>query len=104
MIQIGFTLRQDFIAQELCVNRDNPKMKCGGFCYLSKKMHESEKDDIDRKNIANLQVALALHYFRNPFYFPEPTSHDTSRIVSPTVGLVPGTSVAMFRPPQNNLI
>ncbi len=33
-----FELRRDFIAKNLCENRNRPKMKCGGKCYLRKQL------------------------------------------------------------------
>lgn len=42
-IYVDFLLRQDYIAQNLCVNRSKPALKCGGKCYLMTKIQELSK-------------------------------------------------------------
>ncbi len=34
LLQTAFELRRDYIAEHLCVNRDQPELKCNGKCYL----------------------------------------------------------------------
>lgn len=47
MVMFGFYMNQEYIAKNLCVNRDKPAMHCNGKCHLSKKLKEEEKKDQD---------------------------------------------------------
>ena len=35
LIYLDFNLRRDYIAEILCINRDEPVTFCGGECYLN---------------------------------------------------------------------
>ena len=37
-----FFANEDYIAANLCVNRDHPEMHCNGHCQLDKKLHEDQ--------------------------------------------------------------
>lgn len=37
-----YELNKDYIAKNLCENRDKPKMKCCGKCYLRKQLKKAE--------------------------------------------------------------
>lgn len=53
-ILISFQINQDYIAKNLCENRDKPKMQCNGHCQLFKQLGETQspKNSIFQKNIA----------------------------------------------------
>jgi hypothetical protein len=40
-----YHLNQDYIAANLCENKDNVAMNCKGKCYLNKKMNTQEKHE-----------------------------------------------------------
>jgi len=42
-IYIYFSTYQKYIAEYLCVNRENKSLNCNGKCYLMKKMKNSEE-------------------------------------------------------------
>lgn len=45
VIVIDFYANQDYIARNLCENRDKPVMHCGGTCHLRKRLaHEDNQD------------------------------------------------------------
>jgi len=47
-ILVNFKINQDFIAEVLCINKDEPITVCNGTCYLSqelKKAYESEEHE-----------------------------------------------------------
>ncbi|WP_145667123.1 hypothetical protein [Chitinophaga polysaccharea] len=46
-VMLDFYLNQEYIAKNLCVNRNKPAMHCNGKCHLSKKLKEEEKRDQD---------------------------------------------------------
>lgn len=39
-----FYINRDYIAKNLCVNRNKPQMNCCGRCYLRKKLKQDEKN------------------------------------------------------------
>ena len=41
----AFKLNQDFIAKVLCINKERPKLKCDGNCYLNKELKKNNGDD-----------------------------------------------------------
>ncbi|MGH1366077.1 MAG: hypothetical protein ACRBF0_21135 [Calditrichia bacterium] len=41
---IDFQMRWDYIAKNLCVNKDNPISTCAGKCYLNKKIKQSSDE------------------------------------------------------------
>lgn len=44
-IRFSFELNRTYIAKNLCVNRTKPELKCGGKCYLMKKLAEKQKQE-----------------------------------------------------------
>lgn len=46
-VMLDFYLNQQYIAKNLCVNRDKPSLHCNGKCHLNKKLKEEDKRDQD---------------------------------------------------------
>jgi len=48
---IDYAINKDYIASNLCINKDTPQSSCEGKCYLEKKITESaESKDSNDKN------------------------------------------------------
>ena len=45
VVVAGFYANQDYIAKNLCENRDNPKMRCCGRCLLRKRLARENNQD-----------------------------------------------------------
>ena len=45
LITADFYANQKYIAAALCVNKNNPEMKCCGKCQLTKKLKQEENKD-----------------------------------------------------------
>lgn len=45
-----YRVNQDFIAKNLCKNRDKPKMNCNGHCYLAKQLKALEEKESKSAN------------------------------------------------------
>lgn len=43
IIYFSFKINQEYIAKELCENREVPKMNCHGKCYLAKQLKQEEQ-------------------------------------------------------------
>jgi hypothetical protein len=44
-IVVDYQLNKEFIAKNLCVNRNRPAMHCNGKCHMMKLMKQDEKKD-----------------------------------------------------------
>ena len=42
-VYLDFVFHQEYIAKNLCVNRDKPMMHCDGKCYLHKEMQKNDE-------------------------------------------------------------
>ncbi len=45
VVMLGFRINQEFIAKNLCENRNRPELHCNGHCQLTKKLAEEQKKD-----------------------------------------------------------
>ena len=66
VIEADFFLNQDYIAKNLCVNRDKPMMHCNGKCYLAKKLKEEGKSQAPASKSERSDV---ITFFRSRFLF-----------------------------------
>jgi len=41
----AFKLQEDYIASELCENKDRPELHCNGHCQLNKKLQEDPEEN-----------------------------------------------------------
>jgi hypothetical protein len=82
---IDYVFNYEYIATELCVNRDRPELHCNGKCYLMQAMaQEAAKERQDKKGNLILRYELPVLYYKedtvmlNPETFVErvPTVSD----------------------------
>ena len=57
MIIGQFVLNQDYIAEELCENKEEPELECNGKCYLSKELEKDSERKNDEKT-SKLEILL----------------------------------------------
>ncbi len=62
---VSFKLNQQYIATELCINRDRPELQCNGQCVLMKKMKELEKREHEQQQEMIKQLAEII-YLQTP--------------------------------------
>ena len=56
-----YRVNQDYIAKNLCENRDKPMLNCNGQCYLAKKLKAAEESNcIFFKIFSALAVEIKL--------------------------------------------
>jgi len=48
---IEYQINKKYIAENLCVNRNNPQMHCAGKCYLKKQIKKTEERENQPKNL-----------------------------------------------------
>lgn len=51
-----FAIEKDYIAKNLCENRDKPEMKCCGKCYLKKQLNKVTGNDDSKENTDRIKV------------------------------------------------
>ncbi len=49
VVIINFNIHRDYIAKNLCENRDKPKMCCKGKCQLRKQLNNTENENTKNK-------------------------------------------------------
>ncbi|MBK0383998.1 hypothetical protein I5M32_13600 [Pedobacter sp. SD-b] len=67
----GYELNKNYIAKELCINKDKPEMHCNGKCFLNRKIAEAEKQQQsqERKTQKDLtQQIMLIATFKINFY------------------------------------
>lgn len=56
MPYIEYAVNKDYIANNLCINRDNPHSCCEGKCYLEKQIRKSSESGDSKGNQTNNKV------------------------------------------------
>lgn len=54
-------LRKDYLAQNVCVNRYQPQLKCLGKCFLKKQMAQAAKQSKETQRQLPIVAPLATH-------------------------------------------
>jgi hypothetical protein len=101
IVIVNFEIHRDYIAKNLCENRDKPKMCCKGKCQLRKQLNNTENEDTKNKishrftfddyvctDIKPLQIR----------YIPETIIKTKTGILSQEYSFDPLLSI--FHPPQ----
>lgn len=57
VVYFNFWFNQDFIAENLCENREKPQLECNGMCHLKKELN---KDDERKQQDNKQQVEVML--------------------------------------------
>ena len=99
LVFLGFEANQNYIAKELCENKDKPEMHCDGKCYLMKKLKQAEEKEKNQSRAAqkvHFQEALITHK-TNFNFLPQ-----LIKVIKPVElpFALPRHSAAIFHPPQ----
>lgn len=86
-VKFSFELNRSYIAKNLCENRFKPELKCGGQCYLMKKLAEKQKQQKENTS-ERIEVFVATPFsqekpefcFENHFILP--SNHYNSTFLS----------------------
>lgn len=100
MIYFNFLINQDYIAANLCENKDKPVLKCHGKCHLAKEVAKEDKkekkenkqkfEDTNTYFFSAVKEIMEL----NPVYF-EKREHTNAKEQSRRVGY----RTKVFHPP-----
>lgn len=95
----GFELNQQYIATNLCVNRNKPQLHCNGKCYLMNKLKQAqEKEQKQERQSMKIQVQDALVVA--PLIFKQYPFAEIHFHVPFSTGMPQTTYNAIFHPPQ----
>ncbi|OJW78561.1 MAG: hypothetical protein BGO69_00815 [Bacteroidetes bacterium 46-16] len=97
-----YELNKDYIAKNLCENRDKPQMKCCGKCYLHKQLKKAEDGSSNDKQGPSKTTKIELAEFVIPHkinipYFTAPDTHQYNPAMQHMHGFDP--LVNIFHPP-----
>ena len=61
-IMVDFCINQDYIAEVLCINRDQPMLNCDGKCFLAEKLKEQKQkqEEEEEKSIRVEQKSIPM--------------------------------------------
>jgi hypothetical protein len=71
-----YQVNKEYIAANLCINRDKPELNCCGKCYLKKQFSKSEQSQERKGNIAKSENVFTV------FIIPQCWQADTYHIIA----------------------
>ncbi|MNK34118.1 hypothetical protein D3C87_526190 [compost metagenome] len=80
-IMVSFYANQDYIAQNICINRFDRIPVCNGKCYLSSQLKENEKKEQKIPNAKEKEIQLYFH-LETAYSHPLAIVGNTSRNLS----------------------
>ncbi|MDH5475918.1 MAG: hypothetical protein OEX22_09535 [Cyclobacteriaceae bacterium] len=101
LIYLDYSVRKDYIAKVLCINKDKPMLNCNGKCILAQKIkkaqeQEDESKDITQKLEISFFFAKWLQYEMKNFY----TERENTTSLYMIINLPEGHFQGVFHPPQ----
>jgi len=107
LVQLGvigyYELNKQYIAKNLCENRDRPQLKCCGKCYLRKQLHKVEEGNASKNAPPKIEKTEVLVYILPPFLqLPEHTGFPATAVLNPSGQHLHGAQLifTVFHPPS----
>ena len=60
-----YDLNENYVANELCLNKNNPASHCNGHCYLSRQLNNDEKPNTPINNASKEKFEIQLFFIEN---------------------------------------
>lgn len=99
LVCLGFEANQNYIAKELCENKDKPEMHCNGKCYLMKKLKQAQdKEQKQERQSQKTQIQDALVV--KPLVFKQYAFAEINLHVPFSTGMPQSIKNSIFHPPQ----
>lgn len=101
-VVMAFNLNRDYIAKNLCENRNRPKLNCKGNCVLMKKMKLEEKQEQDKQAPVKMEMSSVVLSSRSFFASAETPVFITGILYSkaPDTGKPVDRPTTFFHPPS----
>ncbi len=97
---IELKMNQDYIAKNLCVQKEVEDNCCQGSCHLKEKMEEDDKNqETQTGNFKNLKEIQLFHETKNPIQLINPISRITVYCIFQNNNLTSYSS-ELFHPPN----
>ncbi len=102
LVFLDYELRKDFIAEVLCINKNEPEFRCAGSCHLKKNLQKTQDSNSENPDkIQNFQFEFIAHSLFK--IVPEITKIFNPK-TSPNFGFLltfyPSILFDFFHPPQ----
>ena len=100
---IEYAINKDYIAQNLCINRDNPHSCCQGKCYLEKqlkKSSDSPSDPKDKNTSKKVQNEDVKEFLNSHISIPKVFGSRINYQVNPKTPITTRYLSAIFIPPK----
>ncbi len=96
---LSFRANQNYIAKNLCINRDNPGSHCNGHCYLCKQLDKNQQPAGANGLSGKERTEIQLFYAPAPAFIPyRPLGAESFRLQGQTLPAQPFLST-LFHPP-----
>ena len=101
LIYLDFSVRQDYIAKVLCINRDKPMLNCNGSCILAQKLKQAQEQEENSKEITQ-KLEISFFFNKCPVYELNNTPLELPNPLSAfkLADYSKGHLYAVFHPPQ----
>lgn len=100
LIYLNFEVNREFIAAELCVNRDKPITVCGGLCYLGKQFDEQQQGQETGKTASVKKFLIETFFEERTTGVPQYFTAVSKRGLIPYLNLYQSIfSTDIFHPP-----
>lgn len=102
-VVVNFYVNQDYIAKNLCENKNRPKLNCCGKCQLNKKLNtedKKEKELPDQKGPAPLVLSSKTFYATVPVTATSLSGNTFHHFSENTEA---GQSTSFFHPPNTGI-
>jgi hypothetical protein len=97
----GFEMNEDYIAKELCVNKNKPELQCNGKCYLMNKLKQAQdKEQKQEHQFQKVQLQMQEAIVALPFTFKQYPIAAINFSIPLNTGMPVARVNAIFHPPQ----
>ncbi len=102
LVYLDYNMRKEYIAEVLCINKEEPITVCGGKCYLDNQLNILEEQTQQEALPSKLTVNLSFYFvdfpqFLEPNQIKAPIKHAS---IYPN-GTVISYHNSIFHPPKN---
>lgn len=101
---LDYYVNYNYIATQLCENRDKPILDCNGKCYVAKEIEKSKKSNHQDTTVPEFKIDFYIpNEFQIELVQAEIFFHDKKRVSYKTASLLSNEFLfSIFHPPRQN--
>ncbi len=104
MLMLGFELNREYIAKNLCENREKPRSCCKGKCFLKKQLAKTDKEEGSTNNLTNNKDKNEVLFFaemknRHTYYYTSIVNREKYSLRN-SINIPTNIVGEIFHPPQ----